>query len=326
MTNLRRTLALVASLTIGGLLASATPLSASARTVDERCLGHGPIAASSLGRGATAPGCSLVGRVVSDGHVFVVVPPPGMSVAGEGVGRHGESRSLRVTNSGTTVRAVSGTAAGAGSGAAPARAARAAGACRDRTFHLEGHKWRAPLRYRINLGRMPSRYSRKIVTQQIKFANSNMRKGRNSCGKPRLKTPTSHFLGGTSARPNIDPGPSAVGCGKANGKNVVGFGNLPGGLLGWTCYWWFAGGRMGAADIMIDTSRALVTHLPASCSNKWDFEGIVTHEWGHAYGMGHTGSGHPNLTMQHTLRACSPYARSLGLGDWLGMKKMYGAR
>ena len=87
MTNLRRTLALVASLTIGGLLVSATPLSASARTVDERCLGDGPIAASSLGRGATAPRCSLVGRVVSDGHVFVVVPPPGMSVSGEGVGR-----------------------------------------------------------------------------------------------------------------------------------------------------------------------------------------------------------------------------------------------
>jgi hypothetical protein len=28
--------------------------------------------------------------------------------------------------------------------------------------------------------------------------------------------------------------------------------------------------------------------------------------------------------MQHELRPCSPYARTLGLGDWLGMKKMYG--
>src|SRR4029079_4788862 len=133
MTIPRRTIALVASLTIGGLLVSGTPGSASARTADERCLGHRPIAASALGLGATAPGCSLVGRVVTDGHVFVVVPPPGMSVAGEGVGRHGESRSLQVTNTGTTVRAVSGTAARHGA-AAGDRVARAAGAPRAPPF------------------------------------------------------------------------------------------------------------------------------------------------------------------------------------------------
>jgi hypothetical protein len=326
MTNLRRALALVATVTVGGLLISALPGSASARTVDDRCLGHGPIAASALLPGATAPGCSLVGRVVTDGRVFVVVPPAGMSVAGEGVGRHGESRSLRVTNTGTTVRAHAGAAEGGHGAAASGRVARATGACRDRTFHLEGHKWRSSLRFRINLSKMPSRYSRQTVVKQIRVANGNMRTGRNDCGKPRLKTPASHYLGRTSAAPNISPGSAAVGCGKVNAKNVVGFGNLPGGLLGWTCYWWFSSGRMGAADIMIDTGRALVTRLPASCSNKWDFEGIVTHEWGHAYGVGHTGSGHPNLTMQHTARACSPYARTLGIGDWLGMRKMYGAR
>jgi hypothetical protein len=42
--------------------------------------------------------------------------------------------------------------------------------------------------------------------------------------------------------------------------------------------------------------------------------------------MGHTGSGHANLTMQHQSHPCSTFARTLGLGDWLGMKKMYGAR
>jgi hypothetical protein len=323
MTNLRRTLALVASVTVGALLLTATPGSASARTADERCLGHGPIPASALARGATAPGCSLVGRVVTDGHVSVVVPPAGISVAGEGVGRHGESRSLQVTNTGTTVRAVSG---GVTQRATPARVARAAGACKDRTFHLEGHRWVKSLKYRINLKKMPSRYSRSTVVKQIRVANGNMRKGRNSCGKPRITTRASHYLGRTKARPNITTGSTSVGCGKVNRTNVVAFGNLPGGLLGWTCYWWFGNGHMGAADIMIDTSKALVTRLPATCSDKWDFEGILTHEWGHAYGLGHTGSGHPDLTMQHTARACSPYARTLGIGDWLGMRKMYGAR
>src|SRR4051794_7329527 len=121
MTNLRRSLALVASVTIGALLLTATPGSASARTVDERCLGRGPIPASALGRGVTSPACPLVGRVVPAGPVSGVVPPAGMSVAGEGVGRHGESRSLRVTNTGTTVRVVSG---GAAHGATPNRVSR----------------------------------------------------------------------------------------------------------------------------------------------------------------------------------------------------------
>ena len=328
MTTLRRAIALVAALILGGLLVPATagtPGTTSARAADARCRDRGNIPATALRAGATAPGCSLVGRVVSAGRVFVVVPPAGTSVAGEGVGRHGETRSLQVTNTGTTVRAqVTHRLLTGATGTT--RASRGPTACKDRTFHLEGHKWRTSLRFRINLHKMPARDSGRTVVRQIRVANGNMRKGRNTCGRPRLGTPASHYLGRTKVHPNINPSSTAVGCGRSNGKNVVGFGNLPGGLLGWTCYWWFAGGRMGGADIMIDTSKSLVTHLPASCSRRWDFEGIVTHEWGHAYGIGHTGSGHPNLTMQHTARPCSPYARTLGLGDWLGMRKMYGAR
>jgi hypothetical protein len=78
--------------------------------------------------------------------------------------------------------------------------------------------------------------------------------------------------------------------------------------------------------MVLDNGPDLVTHLPAGCMNKWDFEGTVTHEWGHVYGLAHTGPGHPNLTMQHLLKPCSTYARTLGLGDWLGMNTMYGHR
>ena len=78
--------------------------------------------------------------------------------------------------------------------------------------------------------------------------------------------------------------------------------------------------------MVLDNGGRLVTSLPAGCTNKWDFEGTVTHEFGHAYGLGHTGNGHSNLTMEHEERPCSTYARTLGLGDWLGMKKMYGKR
>jgi hypothetical protein len=256
--------------------------------------------------------------MVTDGRISLMVPPAGMSVAGEGVGRHGDVAGLTVTNTGTTIRALRTGAA------ATAAASRVRSACHDRTFHLEHHKWGGSLRYSINLGKMPGRFSKKKVVSQIRTANGNMRHGRNTCGKPRLRTPASHYLGRTTKRPDISP--SGPTCRTGNTRNVVGFANLPGGLLGWTCYWYGGNGRMVGTDMLLDNGRNLATHLPKHCTNKWDFEGTVTHEWGHAYGMAHTGSGHPNLTMQHVLSPCSTYARTLGLGDWLGMNKMYGHR
>jgi hypothetical protein len=387
----RRLLALAAVFPVAALVATAAPSPASARPAadrgDDRCLTDTPIAASEVAA-ASHLGCSLVGRVVISGRVSVTVPPPGMSVVGAGVGRHGEVRELRVTNTGTTVRAVRERAQSSGSGGGgwyfgplpttttsttttstlttstlttstltpstltpstltpstltpstivttpsttwttgiPTVTVARAGdppACQDRTFNLEHHMWGKSLRYRINLGKMPQRFHAKRVVRQIRVANGNMRKGRNTCGKPQLKTPPSHYLGRTSEKPNITA--SGPTCGRANTTNIVGFGNLPGSLLGWTCYW-FIGGRMVGADILLDNGPSLATKLPSVCTNTWDFEGTVTHEWGHAFGLAHTGDGHSNLTMQHLLRPCSTYARTLGLGDWLGMKKMYGAR
>ena len=253
-----------------------------------------------------------------------------MTVAGDGYGTHGEVVGLRVTNTGTEVRATTGAPALAAltSRAATTPTDRRADpeACKDRTFHLEGHHWKKSLRYGINLAKAPSQLGKATMTRQIKAANVSMRKGRNTCGRPRLATPVAHYTGRTSAKPNIKAGAHNIRCGDFNTKNVVGFGNLPGNLLGWTCYWWLANKQMGAADIMIDNGTKLVTSIPSGCTNKWDFQGTVTHEFGHAYGMGHTGNGHANLTMDHTETACSTYARTLGFGDWLGMKKMYGTR
>jgi hypothetical protein len=246
-----------------------------------------------------------------------------MCVGGEGVSKHGDAIGLRVSNTGTSVRAFTGAAASRGTSGTAKGSPKA---CKDRTFNLVGHRWVTSLRYHSNLSKAPSRYHKKTLVKQIKTANTHMRKGTNTCGKPRLKTPVGRYLGSTHTQPNIRVSSSSVSCGQYNTTNVVGFGNLPGNLLGWTCYWWLGSGRMGAADIMMDTGTALTTNLPKSCVNKWDFEGALTHEFGHAYGMAHTGSGHANLTMQHELSPCSTYARTLGLGDWLGMRKMYGAR
>jgi hypothetical protein len=367
----RRLLALAASIPVSALVVttlSAAPAGARpAIDRGDRCLQTVPIRASAATALARS-GCSLVGRVVTDGRVSMTVPPAGMSVAGEGTTRHGDLAGFRVTNTGHGIRIVA-EARGTGGGGnwylaplsttttsstpttsatltaptlptTPITTTSSTGttntstalitgragdppACKDRAFSLEHHKWNKALRFHVNLAKMPQRFHKKTVVRQIRAANGNMRKGRNSCGKPRIATPASHYLGRTSKKPNITAtGPT---CGTGNGLNVVAFGNLPGNLLGWTCYW-YIGRHMVGTDMLLDNGPNLSTKLPGNCTNQWDFEGTVTHEWGHSYGLGHTGDGHANLTMQHLLRACSPYARTLGLGDWLGMKKMYGAR
>jgi hypothetical protein len=358
----RRLLVLAAVLPGAALVATSMSAPASARSFTDPCVQRGPIPVRELSM-VDQLGCPLQGRLVTDGRVSVMVPPPGMTVAGEGVGRHGEARGLQISNTGTGVRVV-GTGRGGGGGdgwylapltttttgttattptsttAMTALTSTTTGvtpvlvtapragdppACEDRTFHLEHHRWLRSLRYRVNLARMPARFEKRTVIRQIRVANGNMRKGRNTCARPRLGTPAPRYLGRTSRRPDISASGTEPTCKSGNETNIVAFADLPQDLLGWTCYWYY-GARMIGADMLIDNGRSLATNLPSTCSNTWDFEGTVTHEWGHAYGMAHTGPGHGNLTMQHVLKPCSTYARTLGLGDWLGMKKMYGVR
>ena len=299
---------------------------ASARTVDERCWGSAPLPVAALAE-VTAAGCPVVGRTVYRGDVSVVVPPAGVTVVGEGVSTRGDAAGLQVANTGHAITTTAGRVGSAGAGgAARATEVTSPPACQDRTFRLEGHAWRTSYRYHLNLSKLPSRYRAKTVVSQVKAANFHLRAGTNTCGRPRIDTPGADYRGRTTARPDIKTTSTTVGCGSYNTTNVVAFGDLPSNLLGWTCFWWVDGGRINAADVMMDTGAALTTHLSDGCTRRWDFEGAVTHEMGHVYGLAHTGSGHANLTMQHLLRPCSTYARTLGLGDWLGMKKLYGVR
>jgi hypothetical protein len=324
MTSLRRLVSVVGVLCVVGVLTAVTSGASSARTVDERCLSAAPLPAAALAAATDPAGCSLVGRTVRAHGVSVVVPPVGRTIAAEGVSRDGDVVGLTVTNTGHGVTASSGRVHAAGAGAAVRTSSPPA--CQDRTFHLEGHHWKTSFRYHLALAKMPGRYHAKTVVRQVKAANHHLRTGDNTCGRARIDTPGATYLGRTSSHPNIRVSGSTVGCGSYNTTNVVGFADLPGNLLGWTCFWWVDGGRIDAADVVMDTGPALTTHLPDACTDRWDFEGAVTHEMGHVYGLGHTGSGHANLTMQHVLRPCSTYARTLGLGDWLGLKKMYGVR
>ncbi len=76
------------------------------------------------------------------------------------------------------------------------------------------------------------------------------------------------------------------------------------------------------ADIYIGSNVHMVDSLPSNCTDQEDLQTIVTHEWGHAFGLAHETSG-PDEVMYPTKPACA-LRRHLGDGDWVGMASLYG--
>ncbi|MGD9960922.1 matrixin family metalloprotease [Nocardioides sp.] len=297
---------------------AATPATTGQRS--SVCDTRGPIAASALVDGVS--GCSLVGRVVVSGSAAVVVPRAGYGVGADGVAGAGSSdaASLQVTNLDGVVRAtVDGDAAPASRGLA----ARAAGACSAGQFKLASgrHPWGKVLSWRYHRPSEPKRYATGKALAHIRAGMTNMRTARNDCNRTSNLSARARYAGVSATGPGIRVKGSRITCGKLNSRNVVGWGALPNSLLGWTCYWWGGSGKMIAADMRLSTSAKVVTAIPGSCTQRYDLQSLATHEWGHAWGLGHVSN--PNLTMHHFLPACSTAFRTLGLGDIKGMRQLY---
>ena len=104
---------------------------------------------------------------------------------------------------------------------------------------------------------------------------------------------------------------------------MVAFGELPSGILAVTCNW-DENYNTIASDIKVNKQGVRWTTSPSSrsCRGMYDLEGVMTHERGHTFGMGHVSeTGHGNLTMSTNINgACQMTERSLGRGDVLGRK------
>lgn len=297
------------------------------------CRSSGPIDASSLLAGITTRGCRLVGRLVVSGDVSVRVPPAGMGVGASPVsGGVGSGSELQVSNFGGRVTAtVDGSRAGTTSSrVVPSASARVAPApCRDGRSTLEqgppGHAWATTMHWRYNKKSTPGRMTAAAASRQFRLANLNVIKADNDCGLKGIPRVRSSYDGYTAQHPNIAVSSGSISCGKFNRQNTAAFGGLPGNYLGYTCYWWGSGGAMIAADMRIESAkRVVLKYNLRQCRSRFDLQSIATHEWGHAFGLGHVGTGQSRLTMSPLLPPCSYGPRSLGLGDWKGMKRLYG--
>ncbi len=208
-----------------------------------------------------------------------------------------------------------------------AGAADSGGRCADPAGTWLGMRWRNELRWRINEQTIPAYLGdRTKVVESLRSAATTVDTGRNDCGLPANLGIQESYAGRTDHKAGVT---AAGGCGDRDGHNAVSFGRLDQGLLAVTCIWWFGGkenGRSVETDILIDDTEGLFfTTTPVDCSSRWDLEGTVTHEFGHAFGLGHVAyADHGTLTMTDGLPDCSTAYRGLGLGDYLTLKQQYG--
>jgi hypothetical protein len=136
---------------------------------------------------------------------------------------------------------------------------------------------------------------------------------------------TQQYLGRTGAAPGIKSVDGTITCTGTDGKNVVGFGTLPTGVLGIACAWSDGSGNAIEGDVRLSTRYAwYALDVPSGCSNRYGVQAVATHEFGHVFGLGHVSeSTHPTLTMSTATRACTNAPYSLGLGDVRALRALY---
>ncbi|WP_434384987.1 matrixin family metalloprotease [Melittangium boletus] len=253
------------------------------------------------------------GDLLRRGDLSVQVPPAGEGRYVEVLYADGHSEELILqTETGGKVALVHGIPS------APSRSAQAVGACADGAYTLSGPKWTQPLRWTFNAGTTPPELTVDAAEAALRAAASNITTGNNDCGLAGA-TSARHEYQGRAAR-------TANSCdGQGDGLNAVGFGDIPSGALAVTCSR-FSNGAMVESDIRINKAAFKWTTQAdaAGCSNRFGLTAVMTHEFGHAFGLGHVSEAdHAALTMSTAIGPCDASASTLGLGDVRAMQALY---
>ena len=286
---------------------------------------------------ATAAGAATFalrpGMVVTRNGVSAVVPPRGEGAGAEAWLSDGGSISLTVQTGidGHIVITAARTSPAVALAAPPAASVASSGghatiqgsppACQDATYHLTSSWWRTSVHWLFQASSTPTNMSHSAAQKAIKSGASHITHAFNDCGRADHVSAASRYAGVTGASPNIS---SSSVCQNRDGRNVVGFGDLPAGQLGYTCLWYQGGSRTVEADIKLNKQDFSWTTSTVGCSNQYLVQAVATHQFGWAFGLANVSeASQTNLTMSTTMFFCDSSPSTLGLGDMRGLEARY---
>jgi hypothetical protein len=193
--------------------------------------------------------------------------------------------------------------------------------CTDKAYTLYSNTWNTLYQWRFNASTTPSEVSQDNATSAVKDAVKNITQAHNDCGMSDKVSATQLYKGTTTKTPNEGSNSSCLG---SDGTSVVAFGDLASTDLAFTC-WWTSGNHTVEADIRLNKVEfSWVVNIGPSCVTKYSVEAVATHEFGHAFGLGHVSELlHGSLTMSPVILPCQSSEKTLGKGDVLGLEAHY---
>lgn len=326
-----------ATLLAGGLL---VPMGTAPATAEDCPPDARILDVSEVAEGTSVTECNLVGQTVASGDAALDIPTPGNGVSLIELTPDGtaEVQLLVVVGDDSELHYTEGDAS-------TGPDTESAAECDDDTYRLfysgsgsYGMHWEGPLNWGLNKGTIPGYLDQANAVNAIQAAGQNITHADNNCNLVDNISAVLDYQGDTNQMPQVGiqtvNGTEYTHCGDSgNGATTIGFDYRPDGIFATTCKHWSVQPGLDLiyeADIEISNRNGQVdwTTFGASdtCSpnqDQYDLEDIVTHEWGHAFGIEHAPFGHRALTMSPSVSPCNTTNRSLGLGDILGLRQLY---
>lgn len=281
------------------------------------------LAALAVPASAAAPAYAPGDRVTVEG-ATVTVPAPGNSVAMVIDRVDADATTLIVATSadGSVTVSRGSDAADHGSSGHGTATENSPHKCVDTSYSfLTGAAWQGAYEWRFRQSTTPDEFTKAKARNALRASVDTITDARNRCGAADVGNATNIYRGTTNDASNVTSEPACVP--NPDDQNVSEFGPIGGtGVLAVTCVY-TTPDRIWHADVRFNTN--FTWWLSGPCHDAIGLKAVATHEYGHAFGIGHVDeASHRNLTMSTGLNnGCSNFEASLGKGDVRALNALY---